>query len=116
GAPLCARTGRLAIGGRTGRAELGGPRPAGGALVDGAGETITPAETTRQKRVSTMLTAPHDMTAFALVSGDHNPIHVSSTEAELAGLGGVIVHGMWLSAAAQHAVQSSDGDTPALRL
>lgn len=114
--PLCTLTERFAIRGRTGRAELGEPRPAGGALVDGAGETITPAETTRQKRVSTMLTAPHDMTAFALVSGDHNPIHVSSTAAELAGLGGVIVHGMWLSAAAQHAVQSSDGDTPALRL
>lgn len=114
--PLCTLTERFAIRGRTGRAEVGDPRPVGGAFSDDDDEEITPAETTRQKRVATTLTAPHDMTAFALVSGDHNPIHVSDTAADLAGLGGVIVHGMWLSAAAQHAVQASDGTTPALRI
>lgn len=114
--PLCTLSERFAIRGRTGRAEVGDPRPAGGALVSPEGGVVTPAETSRQARVSTTLIAPHDMTAFALVSGDHNPIHVSGTAAELAGLGGVIVHGMWLSAAAQHAVQSSDGKTPALRI
>ena len=114
--PLCTLSERFAIRGRTGRAEVGDPRPAGGALVSPAGGVVEPAETSRQLRVSTSLTAPHDMTAFALVSGDHNPIHVSDTAAELAGLGGVIVHGMWLSAAAQHAVQASDGQTPALRI
>ncbi|MBB1045616.1 acyltransferase domain-containing protein, partial [Dietzia sp. DQ11-44] len=106
----------FAIRGRTGGAEVGDPRPAGGALVNPEGASVTPAETSRQQRVSTSLIAPHDMTAFALVSGDHNPIHVSDTAADLAGLGGVIVHGMWLSAAAQHAVQASDGKTPALRI
>ncbi|MDV8000794.1 polyketide synthase [Rhodococcus sp. IEGM 1408] len=115
-APLCTLSERFAIRGRTGRSEVGDPRPAGGALVNAEGGTVTPAETSRQQRVSTSLIAPHDMTAFALVSGDHNPIHVSGTAADLAGLGGVIVHGMWLSAASQHAVQSSDGKTPALRI
>ena len=114
--PLCTLSERFAIRGRTGGAEVGDPRPAGGALVSPSGDDVAPAETTRQLRVSTSLTAPHDMTAFALVSGDHNPIHVSDTAADLAGLGGVIVHGMWLSAAAQHAVQSTDGTTPALRI
>ncbi|MFI8694217.1 fatty acid synthase subunit beta domain-containing protein [Dietzia maris] len=114
--PLCTLSERFAIRGRTGRAEVGDPRPAGGALVTASGGAAEPAETSRQARVSTTITAPHDMTAFALVSGDHNPIHVSDTAAELAGLGGVIVHGMWLSAAAQHAVQASDGKTPALRI
>src|SRR5690625_1147909 len=114
--PLATLTERFAIRGRTGRAVVGDPRPAGGALVDARGEAVEPAETTRQNRVATTVVAPHDMTAFALVSGDHNPIHVSDTAADLAGLGGVIVHGMWLSAAAQHAVQASDGTTPALRI
>ncbi|GAA1052362.1 fatty acid synthase subunit beta domain-containing protein [Dietzia natronolimnaea] len=114
--PLCTLSERFAIRGRTGGAEVGDPRPAGGALVNPEGASVTPAETSRQQRVSTSLIAPHDMTAFALVSGDHNPIHVSDTAADLAGLGGVIVHGMWLSAAAQHAVQASDGKTPALRI
>src|SRR5699024_11348399 len=72
--PLCTLTERFAIRGRTGRAELGEPRPAGGALVDGAGETITPAENKRQKRVSTTLNTPQDMTAHGLLSGDHNPV------------------------------------------
>ena len=114
--PLCTLSERFAIRGRTGRAEVGDPRPAGGALVSRSGGVVEPAETSRQLRVSTSLIAPHDMTAFALVSGDHNPIHVSDTAAELAGLGGVIVHGMWLSAAAQHAVQATEGSTPALRI
>src|SRR5690606_27006552 len=44
----------------------------------------------------------------AAVSGDHNPIHTSEAAAKLAGLGSPIVHGMWLSAAAQHAVSAVD--------
>nr|WP_238529328.1 type I polyketide synthase [Dietzia alimentaria] len=114
--PLCTLSERFAIRGRTGRAEVGDPRPAGGALLSRSGGAVEPVETSRQARVSTTLIAPHDMTAFALVSGDHNPIHVSDTAAELAGLGGVIVHGMWISAAAQHAVQASEGSVPALRI
>ena len=56
------------------------------------------------------------MTAFAEVSGDHNPIHTDHAAALLAGLGGPIIHGMWLSAAAQHVVAAGDGQRPARRL
>ena len=55
------------------------------------------------------LTAPTDMRPFAVVSGDHNPIHTDHTAALLAGLESPIVHGMWLSAAAQHVVAAIDG-------
>lgn len=48
--------------------------------------------------------APTDMTAFAIVSGDFNPIHVSRNAALVAGMDAPLVHGMWLCAAAQHAV------------
>ncbi|SDM13427.1 fatty acid synthase, bacterial type [Corynebacterium mycetoides] len=49
-----------------------------------------------------VVTAPHDMTPFALVSGDYNPIHTSSNASGLVGLDAPLVHGMWLSATAQH--------------
>ena len=49
------------------------------------------------------------MSAFAVVSGDHNPIHTDRAAALLAGLKSPIVHGMWLSAAAQHVVTATDG-------
>ncbi len=48
--------------------------------------------------------APTDLRAFAAVTGDHNPIHTSVAAARLAGLGDPIVHGMWVSAAAQQIV------------
>ncbi|SKU79451.1 fatty acid synthase Fas [Mycobacteroides abscessus subsp. abscessus] len=51
------------------------------------------------------------MSAFAVVSGDHNPIHTDKSAALLAGLGSPIVHGMWLSAAAQHVVTSADASS-----
>ena len=108
---------RFAIRGRTGQAEAGEPNRFGGALVSGDGTTGAKVEeTTRQRRANVTFTAPLEMTAFAHVSGDHNPIHVSTTAAKLAGLGDVIVHGMWLSAAAQQAVQASDGTTPSPRI
>ncbi|HIW95402.1 MAG TPA: DUF1729 domain-containing protein [Candidatus Corynebacterium gallistercoris] len=50
------------------------------------------------------ITAPADMSNFAWVSGDFNPIHTSYTAARVAGLEAPLVHGMWLSAAAQHMV------------
>ena len=52
--------------------------------------------------------APHDMTAFARTSGDFNPIHTSTRGARISGLAAPLVHGMWLSATAQHAVQALD--------
>ncbi|WEV63757.1 type I polyketide synthase [Bifidobacterium sp. ESL0732] len=54
------------------------------------------------------LTAPSEMTAFARTSGDFNPIHTSHRGAAVSGLKAPLVHGMWLSAAAQHVVQARD--------
>src|SRR6201999_2818130 len=94
---------RFAIRGRTGAAELAAPPRAGGAMTDNA------TDTPRRRRRDVTVTAPTDMSAFAVVSGDHNPIHTDRAAALLAGLKSRIVHGMWLSAAAQHVVTATDG-------
>lgn len=47
---------------------------------------------------------------YAQVSGDFNPIHVSSTFSQLASLPGTITHGMYTSAVARNLVQSWEGD------
>ncbi len=108
---------RFAIRGRTGAADLTDPARAGGAVSDNA------TDTPRRRRRDVTLTAPVDMRPFAVVSGDHNPIHTDRAAALLAGLagpngeGGPIVHGMWLSAAAQHVVTATDGQArPPARL
>ncbi|MGN6160625.1 MAG: fatty acid synthase subunit beta domain-containing protein [Marmoricola sp.] len=96
-------TERFAIRGRTGAAALGDPQIAGG--VD---DFIS---TARKTRARVTVRAPHDMTAFAAATGDHNPIHTSAAAAALAGLGGPIVHGMWLSATAQRVLVEETGRT-----
>ncbi len=102
---------RFAIRGRTGAVELSDPPRAGGAITDNA------TDTPRRRRRDVTVTAPTDMSAFAVVSGDHNPIHTDRAAALLAGLKSPIVHGMWLSAAAQHVVTATDGQaTPPARL
>ncbi len=89
----------------------GRPARAGGAVS--ANATDTP----RRRRRDVTITAPVDMRPFAVVSGDHNPIHTDRAAALLAGLESPIVHGMWLSAAAQHAVTATDGQArPPARL
>ena len=95
---------RFAIRGRTGAAELTDPARAGGAVSDNA------TDTPRRRRRDVTITAPIDMRPFAVVSGDHNPIHTDRAAALLAGLKSPIVHGMWLSAAAQHVVTATDGE------
>lgn len=65
-------------------------------------------ETPRRLLRRVNVTAPDDMTAFARTSGDFNPIHTSVRGARVSGLTAPLVHGMWLSATAQHAVQSTD--------
>ncbi|MFY9492766.1 MAG: acyltransferase domain-containing protein, partial [Mycobacterium sp.] len=94
---------RFAIRGRTGPAELTDPVRAGGAVSRNA------TDTPRRRRRDVTVTAPVDMRPFAQVSGDHNPIHTDRSAALLAGLPSPIVHGMWLSAAAQHVVTATDG-------
>ncbi|BBX45569.1 fatty acid synthase [Mycobacterium cookii] len=102
---------RFAIRGRTGAAELTDPPRAGGAVSENA------TDTPRRRRRDVTLTAPADMRPFAVVSGDHNPIHTDRSAALLAGLESPIVHGMWLSAAAQHVVTATDGQArPPARL
>ncbi len=95
---------RFAIRGRTGAKELTDPVRAGGAVSENA--TDTPP---RRRRRDVTIGAPVDMRPFAVVSGDHNPIHTDQAAALLAGLESPIVHGMWLSAAAQHVVTATDG-------
>jgi fatty acid synthase len=94
---------RFAIRGRTGDAALAEPVRAGGAVSDNA------TDTPRRRRRDATVTAPIDMHPFAVVSGDHNPIHTDRAAALLAGLESPIVHGMWLSAAAQHIATATDG-------
>lgn len=93
---------RFAIRGRNGVGELPDPPQAAGTVS--AQATTTP----RRRRRDATIVAPRAMAAFAEVSGDHNPIHTSASAAKLAGLGRPIVHGMWLSAAAQHVVSALD--------
>ena len=102
GAVLAVLEERFAVRGRTGPAKLTDPVRAGGAVSDAT-------ETPRRRRREVTVNAPVDMRPFAAVSGDHNPIHTDQTAALLAGLETPIVHGMWLSAAAQHAVTATDG-------
>ncbi|TPF97856.1 ACP S-malonyltransferase [Bifidobacterium sp. UTCIF-39] len=64
----------------------------------------TPRRLLRRVKV----TAPGEMTAFARTSGDFNPIHTSHRGAAVSGLAAPLVHGMWLSATAQYAVQATD--------
>ncbi|WP_406236874.1 fatty acid synthase subunit beta domain-containing protein [Nocardia sp. NBC_01009] len=99
---LATLTERFAIRGRNGAGELTDPPRAAGTLSDAA------TDTPRRRRRDVTMVAPRAMHAFAAVSGDHNPIHTSIAAAKLAGLGSPIVHGMWLSAAAQHAVSALD--------
>ena len=96
---------RFAIRGRLGDAELVDPVRAGGAAADEHAGT-------RKFLRSATVTAPTRMNGFAVVSGDRNPIHVDALAARLAGLGDPIVHGMWLSAAAQQVLAAADRDNP----
>ncbi|MDO4887377.1 MAG: DUF1729 domain-containing protein [Actinomycetaceae bacterium] len=92
---------RFAMRGRVGDAPLDEPLVRGG-----VGEVV---ETPRSTLGKTTVTAPTNMTAFAIVSGDYNPIHTSKAGARLGGLDEPIVHGMWLCAAAEYFVQSLAG-------
>ena len=61
-------------------------------------------KTPRSFRHRTSMVAPESLLPFAVVTGDRNPIHLSSNAAALAGhRQGPIVHGMWTSALAQAA-------------
>ncbi|MCS4484610.1 DUF1729 domain-containing protein [Gleimia sp. 6138-11-ORH1] len=68
----------------------------------GWGGKISDVAATPRKFIRRALVkAPADMTAFAIASGDYNPIHTSERAAGLVSLAAPLVHGMWLSATAQ---------------
>ncbi|WP_342319145.1 fatty acid synthase subunit beta domain-containing protein [Corynebacterium mayonis] len=76
--------------------------PSAAPSYGGAAEANAVEATPRSFVDRATVTAPHDMTPFALVSGDYNPIHTSFNASGLVGLKAPLVHGMWLSATAQH--------------
>lgn len=101
GTLLGRQTERFAIRGRAfGTTPPADPAPAGG--ID---REIT--DTPRSTLLRTRVNAPQEMTPFAWVSGDFNPIHTSHVAARVAGLQAPLVHGMWLSATAQHAASAA---------
>ncbi len=102
GALLVLLTERFAIRGRA----SGTAVPSAPALAGGTGRETAPAARRLLRRVT--VTAPRDMTAFARVTGDFNPIHTSHHAAKVAGMDAPLVHGMWLSATAQQVAASTD--------
>ncbi|MBW3089709.1 type I polyketide synthase [Bifidobacterium miconisargentati] len=103
GTLLARETERFAIRGRVYSDALPADAPEFG---DALHDEIEPTPRRLLRRVK--VTAPGDMTAFARTSGDFNPIHTSTRGARISGLKAPLVHGMWLSATAQHAVQAAD--------
>ncbi|WP_099332669.1 type I polyketide synthase [Actinomyces minihominis] len=101
---------RFAIRGRIGSDQVPADVPAAAGLA--AQVVDTPRSQLRRARV----TAPANMTTFANVSGDFNPIHTSQAAARVAGLEDALVHGMWLSAVAQNLVQAREGNQPGFRI
>ncbi|MFT8592468.1 MAG: fatty acid synthase subunit beta domain-containing protein [Bifidobacterium sp.] len=102
GTVLAHETERFAIRGRAYSAELPVEAPDFGGICD---EVLdTPRRLLRRVKV----VAPSNMTAFARTSGDFNPIHTSARGAAVSGLKAPLVHGMWLSATAQHVAQAFD--------
>ncbi|WP_211080637.1 type I polyketide synthase [Arcanobacterium buesumense] len=81
------------------------PTPVAGFGGQGRHITATPRSFVRRVNIS----APTDMTPFAIASGDYNPIHTSQHAAALVGLKDALVHGMWLSAVAQAVACAGEG-------
>ncbi|MDO5720658.1 MAG: DUF1729 domain-containing protein [Actinomycetaceae bacterium] len=94
-------TERFAIRGRVASTQPPAPAPS---YAPNATVIDTPRSFLRRVTVQ----APDDMTAFANVSGDFNPIHTSYAAAGLSGLQAPLVHGMWLSATAQHVISATN--------
>ncbi len=104
GTVIANETERFAIRGRAFSEELPPEAPALG------GVQTEVVDTARRLLRRFKVQAPTDMTAFARTSGDFNPIHTSVRGAGISGLTAPLVHGMWLSATAQHAVQATVED------
>ncbi len=101
---------RFAIRGRIGSDT---PPPS---VANAGGRAESAIDTPRSVLRRVTVTAPADMTPFANVSGDFNPIHTSSRAAIVAGLKAPLVHGMWLSAVAQNLIQADGPDGEGWRI
>ena len=99
GEPLATLTERFAVRGRTGKSTARTNTSALPSVVN----------TPHSFRSFVQVKAPTNLRSFAVVTGDRNPIHVSDTAAALAGLPGVIVHGMWTSAIGELVAAGSSG-------
>ncbi|MCH9276756.1 DUF1729 domain-containing protein [Bifidobacterium amazonense] len=106
GTALAHETERFAIRGRAYSDALPETAPDNGNWLALHDAEIAPSVRRILRRVT--VTAPDDMTAFARTSGDFNPIHTSVRGAHISGLKAPLVHGMWLSAVAQHVAQAVD--------
>ena len=106
GTRLAHETERFAIRGRSFSNALPTPAAEYGDAASLHGYEIEDTPRRALRRVT--VRAPHDMTAFARTSGDFNPIHTSKRGAAISGLSAPLVHGMWLSATAQHVAQAVD--------
>lgn len=106
GTRLAHETERFAIRGRSFSNALPAPAAQYGEAAGLHGYEIE--DTPRRALRRVVVRAPHDMTAFARTSGDFNPIHTSKRGAAISGLSAPLVHGMWLSATAQHVAQAVD--------
>ena len=106
GTKIAHETERFAIRGRSYSAALPKPAPEYGDAAELHGFSVDNTPRRALRRV--VIRAPKDMTAFARTSGDFNPIHTSKRGAAISGLSAPLVHGMWLSAAAQHVAQALD--------
>lgn len=106
GTKIAHETERFAIRGRSYSAALPKSAPEYGDAVELHGFSVDNTPRRALRRV--VIRAPKDMTAFARTSGDFNPIHTSKRGAAISGLSAPLVHGMWLSAAAQHVAQALD--------
>lgn len=106
GTKIAHETERFAIRGRSYSAALPKPAPEYGDAAELHGFNVDNTPRRALRRV--VIRAPKDMTAFARTSGDFNPIHTSKRGAAISGLSAPLVHGMWLSAAAQHVAQALD--------
>lgn len=106
GTKIAHETERFAIRGRSYSAALPKSAPEYGDAAELHGFSVDNTPRRALRRV--VIRAPKDMTAFARTSGDFNPIHTSKRGAAISGLSAPLVHGMWLSAAAQHVAQALD--------
>lgn len=106
GTKIAHETERFAIRGRSYSAALPKSAPEYGDAAELYGFSVDNTPRRALRRV--VIRAPKDMTAFARTSGDFNPIHTSKRGAAISGLSAPLVHGMWLSAAAQHVAQALD--------